>query len=152
MKKLFLQFIIAFCIFTLATPSWATIWFASGVSGHSCASGNMSTCYWYATPGDTTTCTTVAGTTKLTWNNQVAGDTFVANGCVGITVDYDPQGTGGSKGKVTLTTTPQTGGYATGGGTFLYPTSSNLTVTADCTAGPSVRVPRDRTNTPPCSR
>ena len=133
MKKLLLSILL---LLTFASQGWATVWYASGVSGHSCASGNMSTCYWYSTPGDTTSCTTTAGSGLLTWNSQAAGDTFVANGCVGITINVDPQGTGGSAGIVTLRNDYYgSAGYASGGGTFLYATASQLTITANFIAG-----------------
>ena len=112
-KKILISILL---LLTFASQGWATTWYA----GANCASGTMSSCNWYSTQGSS--CTN--GTGPLTWNNQVAGDTFNANGCVAIAVDVDPQGTGGSKGKVILNTPA--------GGTFVVSTiAGNRTFTAD---------------------
>jgi hypothetical protein len=87
----------------------------------------MSGCIWNTTPG--ASCAATGGTT-LTWANREAGDTFVANGCVGIIVDVDP---GVSDTSVNLTTVT---GSGNAGGTFLATTSTSpITIHANLVAG-----------------
>jgi hypothetical protein len=68
-----------------------------------------------------------AGNT-LTWDNQVAGDTFNSNSYTALAINVDPQGTGASKGTVTITT------GASGGG-FTYATATAITMTMNVVAG-----------------
>ena len=107
MKRILLAII---AIFLLASPLWATTWYAQD------GSGNMSTRNWNDASG--------GGGTPLVWALRSAGDVFVANAQTGIVVDVDP-GVSGSA--VTLST-------ATSGGGFTI-TTGTITVTANITGG-----------------
>ncbi len=115
-----------------AGPAFAvTDWYACS------GAGAMSTRTWYSAPGtETVDCTCVSPTGLLTWDTQVAGDKFYANGCTAIAVDVDPQGTGGSKGKVTLTTAAGIG--RAGGGFTLATATGPATTLMDITAGTTI--------------
>lgn len=107
MKKLF--WIIPLLIL-MATSSWATTWYGCGANDSNINADS----FWEDAVG--------CDGNVLTWNNQVAGDTFEANGKTGIVVNVDPKGTGGSAGKVILNTAAN--------GTFVH-ASGDITITAD---------------------
>ncbi len=127
MKKfsLFIGVLIALLI---SQPAHAvTKWYACA------SSGNMSAIQWSSTPSGSCTCTAGA---DLTWNSQIAGDSFYANGCTAIAVNVDPKGTGGSAGTVTLSTADgDAAGAGVAGGGFTYATAAQLTITANIAGG-----------------
>ncbi len=113
--------------FLQTSPAFATTsWFACGASANINASNE-----WSSTPSGSS-CGCTAGA-YLTWNNQVAGDSFYANGCTAIAVNVDPKGTGGSAGTVTLSTRQSGSGVAGGG--FTATPGSGITISANLTAG-----------------
>ena len=117
------KYILIFLMLLIPTLSFATDYYATS-STVSVSSANL----WV--PTSTGSC---AGSgTPLTWDAQVAGDVFHANGCTALAVGVDPQGTGAGNGKVTLTTVA---GGGTAGGGFTYATATNITINADITAG-----------------
>jgi hypothetical protein len=106
MKKILL--IILLLLFSSLAN--ATVWYGCGANDSNINADN----FWEDAVG--------CDGSILTWDNQVAGDTFEANGKTGIVVNVDPKGAGGSAGKVVLNT-------AAGGG-FVHETG-NITITAD---------------------
>ena len=100
----------------LGSEAWATTWYAC-LNTTNISAANV----WK----DASNCTG----NILAWNNQVNADIFEANGQTGLIVDVDPQGTGGSAGKVALKTT------AGGGFTYNVNTQAAITINADITAG-----------------
>jgi hypothetical protein len=125
MKKLL--FVILMVLVT--TPCFAvTSWFACAATQNINA-GNE----WSSTPSGTCTCT--AGS-YLTWDTQIAGDSFYANGCTSLAINVDPQGTGAGKGTVLLSTEDGDGaGAGVAGGGFTYATATAITMTMDVVAG-----------------
>lgn len=111
MKKYFLLILILL----MPTGAWGTTWYGCGANSANIDDAS----FWEDAVG--------CDGNILTWNNQVAGDIFEANGKTGIVVRVDPKGTGGSAGKVHLKTTA--------GGGFSITAAGTYTVTADITAG-----------------
>ncbi len=88
---------------------------------YACCTGvGTGTCTYWAIGGTPTACGDTTPTNYLSWNDQIVGDTFNANGCTAIALNVDPAGTGG--GIVTLTND------ATNGGGYTYATAANLTL------------------------
>lgn len=117
MKKLL--YAITLIAFFLAGPVHATVWCAQEPTQNIDHAGLWKDC---------------ESATVLTWNEQVAGDTFVANGQTALAINVDPQGTGAGKGAVLLTTAAVGSGAAGGG--FTYALATNLgTVTVNMVAG-----------------
>ena len=116
MKKLLLAVLFLALLILIPSASFAvTSWYAQNSSVNINSASE-----WNDNPA--------GGGNVLTWGNQVAGDTFYANGKTAIAVNVDP----GANGKVTLTTAA--GGGTTGGG-FTYATATNITINSDITAG-----------------
>ena len=114
-------------VMVFASPALAVnTWFAKALNGQviNYTTGGAG---WFQTQG--TSCD--ASGTQLTWGNQAAGDNFIANGCVGITINSDP----GPNGLVHLKNNDVTNA----GGTFLIATATvPATVTADFTSGTAI--------------
>jgi hypothetical protein len=123
MKKLLCQFILALMILTLASPSFASTWFAQAATPATAV--NIDTVGLWV-PTSTGTCT--GSGTALVWASRTNADIFYANGCTAITVDVDPALT---TGKIS---TVGTGGTA--GGNFLAVTSASpITITSPIESG-----------------